>query len=201
MASEQAAEIARHAARIVVEELLTDYGAAKRKAVERMGFAGGAALPDNASVAAEVLAYQRLFGGAEYVARLQLMRQTAVQAMRLLAPFHPRLSGAVISGAINDAQRVQLHAFPEQAELVELFLAERGIDIEQDERDYRWADGRCESVPLTRFMAGAVTVDVALFALGDERRAPLSPLTGRKAERLSLAEAEALAAEPIGTVF
>lgn len=194
-------DLAAEAARIFVEEALTDYPQAKRRAAERLGVSARSGLPDNARVEAEVLAYQRLFGGADYVRRLRDLRQTAVQAMRLLARFEPRLSGAVVSGAISEAHRVQLHCFPDQPELIDVFLAERGLAVEADERDYRFGDGRVETVPLARFEAGGIGVDVALFAPGQQRRAPLSPVNGRPAARLTLAEAERLAVAPIDSLF
>lgn len=194
-------DLAAEAARIFVEEALTDYPQAKRRAAERLGVSARSGLPDNARVEAEVLAYQRLFGGADYVRRLRDLRQTAVQAMRLLARFEPRLSGAVVSGAISEAHRVQLHCFPDQPELIDVFLAERGLAVEADERDYRFGDGRVETVPLARFEAGGIGVDVALFAPGQQRRAPLSPVSGRPAARLTLAEAERLAAAPVDSLF
>lgn len=196
-----AGDLAPEAARIFVEEALTDYGQAKRRAAERLGLPARAAMPDNARVEAEVLAYQRLFGGRDYVDRLGRLRQTAVQAMKLLARFEPRLSGAVVSGAISDGHRVQLHCFPDQAELVDVFLAERGFEVELDERDYRFGDGRSESVPLACFQAGGIGVDVALFEPGQLRRAPLSLTSGRPAPRLSLAEAEQLATQPIDSIL
>lgn len=196
-----AGDLAAEAARILVEEQLTDYGLAKRRAAERLGLSSRSALPDNARVEAEVLAYQRLFGGRAYVERLRLLRQTAVQAMKLLARFEPRLSGAVVTGAISQAHRVQLHCFPDQPELVDVFLAERGFEVEADERDYRFGDGRSERVPLARFEAGEVGVDVALFAPGQERRAPLAVGNGRPAPRLGLVEAERLAAQPVESLY
>lgn len=189
--------LAAEAARILVEEAMTDYGAAKRKAAERLGLGVRASLPDNAQVEAEVIAYQRLFGGTGYVHRLRELRATAVRAMKLLQEFEPRLTGAVVSGAIADAHRVQLHAFPDKAEMVDVFLANRGIAAEPDERDYRYGDGRIESVPLVCFEAAGVGIDVALFEPGQQRRAPLSPANGLPAKRLTLAQAEALLAAPI----
>jgi hypothetical protein len=193
-------DIAAEAARIYVEEAHTDYGLAKRRAAERMGLSSRSGLPDNARVEAEVIAYQRLFGGAGYVAQLQKLRINAVRAMRLLAEYQPRLVGGVVTGAISSAHRVQLHAFPDKAELVELMLADRGLKPEQDERDYRYGDGRVESVPLARFEAGGVGIDVALFPPEQQRQAPLSPVSGRPTKRLSLVEAEALATQPIETL-
>ena len=194
-------ELALEAARIFVEESLTDYATAKRKAAERMGLGSRAAMPDNARVQAEVIAYQRLFGGAGYAQRLKRMRVTAVQAMKLLAEFDPRLTGGAITGAIGEAHRVQLHCFPDKAEMVDVFLADRGIESREDERDFRYSDGHIESVPMVRFDAGGIGVDVALFEPGQERRAPLSPTDGLPAKRLTLMQAEALAVEPIEGVL
>ena len=194
-------ELALEAARIFVEESLTDYATAKRKAAERMGLGTRASLPDNARVQAEVIAYQRLFGGANYVQRLTRMRTTAVQAMKLLAEFDPRLTGGTITGAIGEAHRVQLHAFPDKAEMVDVFLADRGIETKESERDFRYGDGHVESVPMVRFDAGGIEVDVALFEPGQERRAPLSPTDGLPSKRLTLAQAEALAAQPVETTL
>jgi len=124
---------------------------------------------------------------------LQQMRRVAVQAMRLLAQFAPRLVGAAVTGAATAAHRVQLHAFPEQPEALDMFLQDRGIPYEQHERLYRYADGSEREIPLVRFEAGELGIDVAAFAPGDERRAPLSPSDGLVMKRLTLSEAEALA--------
>jgi len=190
-------EIACEAARIVCEEGITDYRLAKRKAAERLGLPANAALPDNARVESGVIEYQRLYGGAAYVRHLQQMRTVAVQAMRLLAGFAPRLVGGTVSGAVSMSHRVQLHAFGDKVELIDVFLHDRGIPYEQDERDYRYLDGALESVPLVRFEAGEIGVDVAMFPDDTASRLPLSATNGQPVKRLTLAEAERLAAQPV----
>lgn len=192
--------IAREAARIYVEEALTDFGAAKRKAAERLGLGTRTGLPDNASVQAEVVAYQRLFGGSAYVEQLLTLRKAAVAAMQLLERFNPRLVGSTVTGAISRASRVQLHAFPSKPELVDVFLAERRIEMTADERDYRWPNGSVSAVPLARFEWAGAGVDVALFGAGEDRQAPLSPADGKPARRLSLAAAQLLAEEAIALI-
>ena len=108
-------------------------------------------------------AYQALFGGDEYRQRLQQLRQAALQAMRLLQPFEPRLVGAVVSGAITRWHRIQIHAFADAPELVDFFLENRGIPFRQDERSFRFPDGQQRSVPLARFEAGETGIDLAVF--------------------------------------
>ena len=193
--------VAEEAARIFVEEALTDYGMAKRKAAERLGLPARSGLPDNLRIQEQVLAYQRLFGGAQYVQQLHTLRQTAVQAMHWLKDFSPRLVGAVVSGAISDAHRIQLHAFPEKPELVDTFLSAKRVEMQADERDYRWPDGRSASIPLARFDApNGIGIDVALFGPEDRHRAPCSPVDGKPVKRLTLEQAEALARVPIAVL-
>jgi hypothetical protein len=193
MASLQTA-IAQEAARIICEELLTDYGLAKRKAAQRLGTSG--AMPENFSVQQAVLEYQRLFGGAGYRAHLHQMRQMAVQSMRWLGDFTPRLVGGAVSGAVTAAHRVQLHLFADQPEMLDVFLLDQGCGFEHGERSYRYPDGREVRIPIAHFDVGPAGVDAAVFPENELRRPPVNPADGRPFRRLALAEAEALSALP-----
>lgn len=183
----------QEAARIFCEEQLTDYHAAKQRAAQRLGFGAKAALPDNAEVQRAVIEYQGLFGGKRYHDHLQAMRRTAVSAMKLLAPFDPLLVGAAISGAATAAHRVQLHAVCDKPEMLEIFLQDANVRCEQDERTYRWSRGRESKIPLVRFDAGGMGVDVAVFTPDEMRSVPLDPATGEPYRRLDLAAVRALA--------
>lgn len=188
-------------ARIICEEDVLDYRSAKLKALQRLGLGPKTALPDGAQIQAAVIEYQRLFGGQDYAKHLQQMRQAAVQALRLLQPFEPRLVGAVVSGALTQAHRVQIHVFADQAETLDVFLGSRSIEFEQGDRDYRYPDGGTDTIPLARFEAGAIGVDLAIFPLDDQRRAPLSPLDGLPMKRLTLAQAEVLAKQDTASIL
>ena len=181
------------AARIICDEAVIDYRAAKRKAAERLGWRANAPLPDNSQVEAAVLEHLRLFGGEGYQRRLVSARRAAVSAMKLLAAFEPRLVGSAVSGAMTEAHRIQLHAFADKAEMLDIFLQNRGIPFEIDERDYRFSDGSDYQAPLIKFDAGDEGIDIAVFPPETLNRAPLSPIDGRPMKRLSLAQAEALA--------
>lgn len=184
--------IIEEAARLICEEQLTDYRQAKLKALSRLGLPPRTPLPDNASVHQAVLDWLRLFGGDEHAQRLYRLRKTAVQVLRGLAPFSPRLVGAVVSGAVNAAHRIQVHVFADQPESVDIFLLDRRQKFEQDERRYRYPDGREEPIPLLRFDWAGSGVDVAVFTETDSRQAPLNPADGQPFRRLDLAAAEAL---------
>src|SRR3546814_3731737 len=76
-----------------ISEALTEYRAAKLKALDRLGMsARSTALPDNAQIDAAVIRYLQLFGGAAYTERLQRLRTLAPRLMRQLSVFEPRLT-------------------------------------------------------------------------------------------------------------
>ena len=186
--------IAQEAARVICAAQLTDYAAAKRKALERLGLPTRTALPDNAAVQQAVLEYQRLFGGDEYHEHLRAMRTVAVRVMRLLAEFSPRLAGGAVSGAVTAAHHVQLHLFADKAEMLDVFLHERGIRFEQDERQYRYPDGSVEAIPLTCFEVDGLGVDAAVFPEGEMKRPPVNITDGQLYKRLTLDAVETLIA-------
>ncbi|HUR40329.1 MAG TPA: hypothetical protein VM240_04095 [Verrucomicrobiae bacterium] len=191
----QRSRLVHEAARIICEDGLSDYRLAKQKAVDRLGLGAGEPLPSNADIQAAVIQYQRLFGGRGYADRLTKMRRTAVQAMRMLAEFQPRLVGAVASGATTDQHHVQLHCFADKPEQIDMLLEHKGLRFEVSERRYRYPDGQVGDIPVLSFMADDVGVDIAVFPERGRRDAPLSPVDGQVVRRLDLAAAEALAAE------
>ncbi|HEY0975452.1 MAG TPA: hypothetical protein VGE57_13240 [Solimonas sp.] len=192
--------VADEAARIVCEEALTDYRQAKLKALDRLGLPPRTPLPDNASVQAAVLSYLRVFGGEAHAQWLQQLRRTAVAVLRALAPFEPRLVGAVVSGAVTTAHRVQIHAFADQAESVDIFLLDRQVDFDVEERRYRYPGGREVAAPVLRFDWHGIGVDVAIFDAGARRQAPINPADGQPYRRLDLAAAEALLQASLASV-
>lgn len=189
--------LAQEAARVICEEQVTDYRLAKQKAAERLGLGPRASMPDNASVQQAVLDYQRLFGGSEYTEHLARLRRTALQAMKWLADFEPRLVGAAVSGAINATHRVQLHAFHEKAESLDIFLQDRGVPFEPGDRRYRYNNGQEHEIPMASFDADGIGVDVAVFPIDDMQRAPLNPADGHAYKRLDLAAVEKLCRESV----
>lgn len=185
---EQAAE----AARLICDEGYTNYRLARQKAGERLGIPARGPAASYQLIETAVIERQRLFGGSAYRERLRTMRRTALSAMHLLRGFGPRLAGSVVSGAIGGGHRVQLHVFSEAPEAVEIYLGDRGIACEQAERRYRLANGRDEDVPLCRFEADGVGVDIAVFEHETGGKVPLSLVDGKPMKRLDAGQVRAL---------
>lgn len=185
-------------ARLICDDGFADYRQARLKAIELLGLYQRAPGIDNRRVQARVLARQELFGGTAYHAQLLAMRQAARRIMKLLADYSPLLSGSCVSGAIGVGHRVQIHLICEPPEAIEIFLHNRRIVCEQDERRYRLSDGREFLAPLICMEVDRVGVDIAVFDEGARRNAPLSAIDGKPAERLTMDRLEVLIGQTEG---
>jgi len=185
--------IARHAAQMLVENGDLTMGAARRKAQELLGPARNRDLPDFAEIEAAIADHLRLFGGVRHARRLFELRREALRAMRLLAPFEPRLVGPLLAGTASSHARVSLHVFADTVEEITLFLDENGIPFLLSERRYR--DSR-RPYPSVSFMAGDTPVELVIFLPEAGHRVPLSELDGRPMRRADIADVEALLAAP-----
>ena len=184
--------VAEEAARIMREQGVDDYLQAKRKAADRLGVTDASILPRNTEIEAALVAHQRLFAADRHEADLAAMRRSALEAMRLMADFQPRLVGPVLTGTASAHSEINLHLFSDSPEAVSIRLEERGVPHEVLERRLRYERDRTVSYPALRFVAGRQTVDAVVFPLDGIRQAPCSPVDGKPMRRASAAEVEAL---------
>jgi hypothetical protein len=128
-----AAEIAAHAARLIVEEGL-EYGPAKRRAVADLGpRARRLVLPGNDLVEDEVRAYLSLFRADSQPAELLALRHLAARWMTRLAEFRPHLSGAVWRGTATRLNDVWLALFCDDPKSAEIWLLNTGVTYDSGE--------------------------------------------------------------------
>jgi hypothetical protein len=184
--------LAQEAARIMSEQGIDDYGLAKRKAADRLGASDIAVLPKNTEIEAALAAHQRLFEAHTHTSELSGLRRTALQAMRLLKRFDPRLVGPVLSGTASAHSEVNLHLFAEGAEPVALHLMEQGIPHRVAERRLRYEPNRLVAYPVIRFVAGDQPIDAVVFPVDGIRQSPASPVDGRPMRRADVSEVESL---------
>lgn len=186
--------LAMEAARIMAEEGVDDYGAAKRKAAARLGAADTRNLPRNDEIEQALGEYLRLFKSDTQPAKLKQLRQTTVQAMRFVEQFNPRLVGPVLNGTAAEHSGVNLHVFTDVPEEVGLFLAHKHIPHELSDKHLTLMDGSPASYPLYRFVAQDVAIELVVFPVDGIRQAPRSPTDGRPMRRAAVAAVEELLA-------
>lgn len=178
--------VTQEAARIMAEEGVSDYLVAKRKAADRLGAPETRNLPANREIQEALIDYQRLFGGDARAALVRRLREAAVAAMEFLGRFQPRLVGSVLHGTATEYSDVNLHLFAETSEEVALFLMEHGIPYQSSERRFRFGREGHISIPVYRFIADDVTVDLAVFSVNGLREAPRSRIDGQPMTRAAI---------------
>ena len=189
--------VAAEAARIIATEGQHNYHAAKKKAADRLGVSDRLALPSNIEVKDALYRYLDLYGGEAHDENLTALRETAVQAMRLLAAFNPRLVGSVLDGTAGPHTRIALHVFAESSEAVILFFREHGIPFSQEQRQIRWFNGEHRPVELVLTELDGRTLELAVFEPVHLRQSPPSPIDGKPQRRAALAEVELILAQQV----
>lgn len=176
--------LAQTSARLMVQEGIADYHVAKCKAAIQLGVPNTKHLPSNHEIAAEILIYQRLFYAEDYPTMLKYLRQTALEAMRLLTEFNPRLVDAVLDGTAQQHSPIILHLFAQTPKEIALFLIDKGIPYIEGERRFRLP--QIVNYPCYRFVAGEETIILVVFSVDDIRWSPPSPIDGKPMQRADL---------------
>ncbi len=184
--------LAQEAARIMAEHGIEDYLQAKRKAADRFGVNDVAVLPKNIEIEAALRAHQRLFGGDLHGHTLLATRRTALDAMRRLREFEPRLVGSVLTGTATGYSDINLHLFADPTETVAIRLLDFGIAHEFYERRVKMDAERSVNYPALRFEADGRTVDATVFPIDGIRQSPYSPVDGRPMKRADAREVSEL---------
>ncbi len=122
--------IAQLSARIILEEGVRDYAAAKRKAAQRLRLKVQE-MPDDQAIEAALHEYQRIFRFQRQPAFIRHLREIALEAMEFLAEFSPRLVGAVLEGTAGEHTPITLHLFPDTPEDVIWKLVEANVSYQE----------------------------------------------------------------------
>jgi len=166
--------IAAAAARLIAEEGVEDYGFAKRKAARQMGITEGEFLPTNTEI--------------EEALQEHLAISAAVEAMHLLAPFKPMLTGTVLSGNAGAFSSVELEIYCDSAKDVEIFLL--GQNLRYEHREVR-RSGFDAPEAVLEFDYDGAPVRLSIFNHLAERSARRA-IPGGTSERAGVAAVEAL---------
>ena len=187
--------IAQEAARLMSEHGIRDFHHAKLKAAERLGIVETQALPRNLEIEQALREHQRLFLADSQPQLLRQRREAAVEAMRFLAAFEPRLVGAVLDGTADAHSAVCLHVFSDDPETVGLYLREHGVPIETQARRLRNSRDEQPEYPVLLFAAGELPFDLTVLPRDALRQAPLDRTDDRPMRRAALAQVEMLLGE------
>jgi hypothetical protein len=126
-------QLAHLAARLMAEGGITDYAFAKRKAAKQLGAPDTQHLPSNQEVEIALRSFRTLFQQKEHPIVLNQLREEALIAMNLLAPFQPYLTGSVLDGTAGEQSDINLMIYSDDAKAVMMFLLKHKVEFESGE--------------------------------------------------------------------
>ncbi len=183
--------IANLAARLMAVDGIDEFALAKRKAARQAGAPDTRSLPTNEEVEQALRAYQQLYMPDEQAARLRHLREKALEMMKILQPFNPFLSGAVLRGSASKYTEIELHLFTDAAKEVELFLLNRQIGYRSRDRRV-WVGDDLRSVSSYLISTAEADFEITVFSRTDMRTNLRNTADGRPFDRGSQAEVETL---------
>ena len=183
--------IAVHAARLMVQDGIEDYGLAKRKAAKQLGIPDSSRLPNNDEIDAALREYQDIYRSDDQEQRIRLLREQAVRAMRELAAFDPHLTGSVLSGMAGPYAVIHLQLFTDNVKAVELFLIDRNMPYKTGQsRLYAGHEPRV--LPVFSINVEGTDIELTVFESRDLRAPVRATAEGRVIERVRMPAVAAL---------
>ena len=177
------------AARLMAEDGVPDFSAARRKLARQLG-GSERDLPDDREISAALRSFQALYQVDSQQAALQRLRATAVEAMELLAPYDPWLVGPVLTGTAGPHSDIQLQLFTDRGKELEMFLLGRAIPCRFRERRVELG-GRPTQIPIVDLEFPGGQVEASVFNAQDVRvnsarsgAPPGSPLQRARIDRV-----------------
>lgn len=178
--------ICEEAARVMVDHGITDFQAAKRKAVQRLGLSPRRTdLPSNREIGDAMRVRLRLFDGKGSNDRYCKRLDRAAELMSLLEAFRPRMVGPLLDGIATEHGTVELHLFCDAPEEVMLQLDEMGLSHVPFDKRVRFPGDRYEQTPGFAFEWRNSLFEALVFKCHRIRQAPMCPVEGRPMRRAS----------------
>jgi hypothetical protein len=191
--NDERSRIAHFAARLIAEDGIEDYAAAKRKAARQAGVPDTRQLPTNDEIDEALRTHQTLYGGDAHLARIRELRMRALEVMKELARFNPYLTGSVLSGTAGKYADINLHLYTDEGKDVELFLLNRRIGYRSGERRL-WSGDTLRSFPAFTVDYHGTEVELIVFGRDDLRQPIRTNTEGKALERARPEAVQALLA-------
>ena len=129
--------VATRAAEIIMEEGVTDYLFAKKKAAKSLGLLTNDNLPSNQEIDNALKEYQNIFQEEVDSAIINKIKEEALNTMVLFEDFNPHLTGQLLEGLIPKFPKVQINLFTDNLKEVEYILLNNNIAFDIKDKLYQ----------------------------------------------------------------
>lgn len=193
--NDERSRIAHLAARLMAEDGIEDFAAAKRKAARQVGIADTRQLPTNEEIEAALRTHYTLYSGAAHVECLRELRERALDVMHGLARFNPYLTGSVLTGTAGKYADINLQLYTDEGKDVELFLIDRDTVYRAGERRL-WCGDEARTLPAFNVDDDGLQIEIVVLESNDLRKPVRSTPEGKPLERAKPEAVRALLATP-----
>ena len=129
--------VARRAAEFIMEEGITDYLFAKKKAAKSLGLLTSENLPSNKEIDNALKEYQNIFQEQVDSEIISQIKKEALNTMILFEDFNPHLTGQLLEGLIPKFPKIQINLFTDNIKEVEYTLLNNNITFDIKDKIYQ----------------------------------------------------------------
>jgi len=147
----------------MAEEGVNDYLPAKNKAAARLGIANSRNLPRNEEIDQALEEYHRLYRAETQPLHITRLRKLALEAMRFLEEFSPRLIGGALDGSAGKYSPIILYVYPETPEDIIKKLVDARIPFKEKSFSFNLGHKRGITYPALDFFVDGVRVELAVL--------------------------------------
>jgi len=129
--------VAMRAAEVIMEEGVTDYLFAKKKAAKSLGLLTSDNLPSNQEIDNALKEYQNIFQEQVGLEVISKIKKEALNTMILFEDFNPHLTGQLLEGLIPKFPKIQINLFTDNIKEVEYTLLNKNITFDMKDKIYQ----------------------------------------------------------------
>ena len=129
--------VAMRAAEVIMEEGITDYLFAKKKAAKYLGLLPSENLPSNQEIDNALKEYQNIFQEQVDSEIINKIKKEALNTMILFEIFNPHLTGQLLEGLIPRFPKIKINLFTDNIKEVEYTLLNNNIAFDIKDKIYQ----------------------------------------------------------------
>ena len=185
-------KIAVEAARLMSEEGVDTIQVAKKKAARKLGIHDEHALPDDDEILLQLKIHHSLYHPHTQAQLLRKLRETALNAMKLLNAFKPKLVGSVLSGYAHEHSGIDILIMADSPEEIAVFLMTHQIPYQLQDWQLYFSKHQRQSVPAYQFYTDKHPINLIVLSENLRKKRPLNPGNWQTMQRASLPQVEEL---------
>jgi hypothetical protein len=162
--------IANRAAEIIMEEGITDYQFAKRKAAKYLDYQSSDFLPSNDEIDSALKEYQKIYQADIDVSLIDKIKIEAIRVMELFKNFNPHLVGQLIDGLIPKYPVLQINLYTDNMKEIEYLLLNNKIEFDLKDKNIsekRTKKKSLRSIPIFKIEGSYFPIELKILDEND----------------------------------